>query len=240
MASKKEESNYGQRLTKELFLSVATLIVVSFFFEKELPYSVFGFWTAHGEPKDWLMCAWPLFAWGCGVNIVVKLVTRNDPRVNRNAEGILIGGFINSTVAGLFEEILFRWLFFLSNIVWVKLGNWAFFGWAGFGIGRWLHLTVFGPIANFTTFHTLEGYLTDPDKWAIGAALLASNAFFRDGHRYQGLLGIVNSWCVGMFLFWVMFNYGLPAAILIHFTYDMLIYIVVYVDAAVERALGWT
>ena len=54
--------------------------------------------------------------------------------------------------------------------------------------------------------------------------MLYTNAFFRDGHRYQGPIGVLNSWFAGMFLFWIMFTYGLPAAILVHFMYDFLIF----------------
>lgn len=37
-----------------------------------------------------------------------------------------------------------------------------------------------------------------------------------------------------------MFTYGLVAAIIVHFLYDLLIFFVLYADAAVERLLGWT
>lgn len=159
--------------------------------------------------------------------------------MNRTAELIIAKGAVVSTMAGVGEEITFRWLFFLNNIISVKIGNWFFFGFLGLGIPEWLHLHIFGPIANWTTFGGLESFIFHPTGWAVGAAMLTTNAFFRNGHRYQGLLGVVNSWFGGMFLFWIMFTYGLPVAILIHFTYDFLIYLVRYADAAIERAMGY-
>lgn len=92
------------------------------------------------------------------------------------------------------------------------------------GIPEWFHVHVWGPLANITTGGHLQEYLFHPSGFAVGAALLYSNAFFRDGHKHIGLFGYVNSWFLGMFFFYLMLNYGLPAAILVHFVYDLAVF----------------
>ena len=204
-----------------------------------VPFKFFEFWGVRGSISDWIYSVWPIFAWGTGVTLLHAVFTTNDRRTNRYAENIIVDGTLTSIMAGVFEEITFRWLFFLDNIVSVKIANFFFFGFIGLGIPAWFHTHLVGPIANFMTFHGLESQIFHSSGWAVGAAMLTTNAFFRDGHRYQGFLGVVNSWFGGMFLFWIMFKYGLPVAITVHFLYDFLIFLVMYVDAVVERANGY-
>ena len=97
-----------------------------------------------------------------------------------------------------------------------------------------------GPVVNFLTLGHLQPYLLGSLGWAVGAAIISSNGKFRDGHAYQGLFGWINAWFCGMFFFYLMFTYGILASIIVHFLYDILIFIVVYLDAVIERARGRT
>ena len=231
---------FGKKLWGKIFVSIFILPIIMWIWPWAVPFQFFEFWKMRGTPYEWLYAAWPIFAWGTGISIIGALLTYNDRWINRNAEQIIVGGTVTSAFAGIVEEITFRWLFFLSNIVYVKIGNFLFFGFLGFGIPQWLHLNIFGPIADWATLHYLGQYIFHPTGWAVGAAMLATNAFFRDGHQYLGIFGWINSWFLGMFFFWLMFKYGLPAAILVHFVYDFLIFTVCYADAAIERAIGRT
>jgi len=100
-------------------------------------------------------------------------------------------------------------------------------GWSGYlsGIPEWFHLNAAGPFANWITLGYLEPYIFHPTGWLVGAAMLSVNASFRDNHKYQGWVGVLNSWFIGMFLFWVMFTYGILVAILMHFLYDLMIFL---------------
>lgn len=94
---------------------------------------------------------------------------------------------------------------------------------------KWIYDVLLVPLADFTTFHKLHEYLYatnvhTPYAWAAGGAIVSANAFFRDGHKYQGPLGVVNSWFIGMVFFWVMFTYGVFPAMVVHFLYDFLIF----------------
>lgn len=89
---------------------------------------------------------------------------------------------------------------------------------------EWFHLNVWGPLADYTTGGYLHDTIFHPTGFAVGSAMLYANAFFRDGHKYQGLIGVLNSWFLGMFFFYLMLTYGLPAAILVHFAYDAVVF----------------
>ena len=116
--------------------------------------------------------------------------------------------------------------------------NWIFFGFAGLGLIELLQVHILGPIANWATLGLLERYIDNPANWLIGAALMSSNSMFRNGHRYLGWFGFINSWFIGMFMFYLLFKYGLVACIVVHFVYDLLIFFVRYVDKFIERSFG--
>lgn len=220
-------------------LVVAALVgVIKGVFPSAIPYGFFELWTSKGEVIDWLKTALPVFGWGAGFTAFVSIITRNKPEENRYAEEYLQRGFFVSIRAGLMEEVLFRWLLFLFMIPFVKVMNFILLGFAGFGLVELLHVHIMGPIANFFTLHLLAEQLVNPAIWFIGAGLLAANSRFRDGHKYLGFIGFVNSWFIGMFFFYLMFKYGLLAAILVHFLYDLFIFVVRYIDCVIERRRG--
>tara|TARA_Y100000310_G_scaffold343290_1_gene450203 strand:- start:1500 stop:2417 length:918 start_codon:yes stop_codon:yes gene_type:complete len=89
---------------------------------------------------------------------------------------------------------------------------------------KWLYVEWLCPLANWATLGYLKDFLFHPHSWAVGAGLVSANAFFRDGHKYQGLFGVVNSWFGGMIFFWILFTHGLIACMVVHFLYDFSIY----------------
>ncbi len=177
------------------------------------PFSLFEFWTNSAENWfTWFKIGKPLFIWQCGLIVFLMIITKGGS-INRISLGSV---FILSLLPGIVEEIVFRWLVFLQGVVLFKLINFFFFGWLGLGIAEGIHNLIFGPIVNALTLGYLSYYLVNPQIWFIGASIISTNAMFRDGHAYQGVIGWINSWFMGMFLFWVMLNYGLVNAILIH------------------------
>jgi hypothetical protein len=219
------------------FFSFLFVLVVQWLWPKTIPFGTFEFWKKQ-QIFEGIIASWPIFVWGCGVTLIHAFFTRNRPDVNRNAESLLIGGAVVSIIAGVFEEMIFRWTIFLSGIVAIKVSNFLFFGFLGFGIPEWFQVNISGPVVNFLTLGKMKWLVIDMG-WVVGAATIAANAKFRAEHAYLGPFGLVNSWIIGFFLFWVMFNYGLLTSIIVHFLYDMFIYIVKYVDAAIERERGF-
>lgn len=217
----------------------AGVILWEIFFPDMIPFRLFEFVTLKGSLVDVLKSSWIIFAWGTGFTLVVTLLTRNHPEENHLAEAIFGVDLVSSVIAGVCEEIVFRWWLFFSEIPGYKILNFLLFDFLGWGISEMLHLNVFGPIANFATLGLLKPQLLNAAGWAVGAAILTSNGKFRDGHLYQGPIGWINSWFGGMFFFYLMFNHGLIAAIIVHMLYDVFIDVVVYLDRRWERSGRW-
>lgn len=216
MKSDDDEENSLSNLTYKAFCTFIFLLLVVWIYPAAIyPFSLFSLWGMNGGVSDWIATAFPILLWGGSLSFLIAEPIESGIQI---PEGIFI-----STVAGVLEEIIFRWLFFLDAIVMAKLINFIFFGFLGFGIPEFFHNWFFGPIANFFTFGYMELYLFHHHSWAIGAGILGANALFRDGHKYQGFFGLVNSWCIGLFLFYIMFQHGLVAAIFIHFFYDFIV-----------------
>ncbi|HEU0050913.1 MAG TPA: hypothetical protein VFQ60_02540 [Patescibacteria group bacterium] len=205
------------------FGSILIVLMVKGFWPTLIPFGAFEFWKPKGSIADWFNSGWPLLLWAVILNSAVLAYRRIRKTekyfqmvcTSSRLRKIFLGGLILSTWAGVMEEICFRWLIFLGAIVVVRITNIC-----TFGLAAWFHLHALGPGVDFLSLGYLHSYLFHTAGWAVGAALISSNAFFREGHTYQGLVGVINSWLIGFFLFWIMFTYGLLAAILLHFLYD--------------------
>jgi len=219
----------------EIVTGFVVVPLIMRFFPNVIPFGFFDLWHVNGNLTIWAGYTWPILAWGFLLATCISVFTKNTWEKNKNAEKNLLRGYGISAFAGITEEIGFRWIIFMATIISVKLTNFLFFGWLGFGIWEWFQIHFFGPVGNFLTLGLLSEQLVNPTNWVIGAAILSANAFFRDGHKYQGTLGYVNSWFCGMFFFSVALRFGLPIAIAVHFLYDGIIFTVHYFDCVVER-----
>jgi hypothetical protein len=56
------------------------------------------------------------------------------------------------------------------------------------------------------------------------SAVLWSNAKFRDGHKYQGLTGILSSYVFGIYMYYIAFTHGLLYAIVVHAMFDTILF----------------
>lgn len=236
MATSKEKKESS--ISSQIFGALLIIGIANAWWPDAIPFGFFDFWVPRGSVGEWLRASWPVFVWGGGVTAFFSLISRNSHRENLLAEELLARDVLRSILAGVGEEFCFRWLFFLASCAAIQVGNFLFFGWLGFGIAEWLQLNFFGPIANVMTFHALQPQLFHATGWAVGAGMLAANARFRNGHAYLGILGYLNSWFMGMFFFWLMFTFGLPAAMLVHFLYDLIVFAVQYLDRVLERAVA--
>ncbi len=208
------------------FTSLIMIGIVKHFWPDLIPFGFWDLWKAPHGVWAGVLAGWPILAWG-GFHFLRTWIFVDENHyalAYANAWDTFVNGLKISAWAGITEEIAFRWLIFLGAMPSLVLGNFLFFGCLGFGFAEWFHLHVWGALANWTTFGILEPQIFDPRMWYVGAALLYSNAFFREGHAYQGIIGIINSWFLGMGFFYLTFNYGLGSAIIVHFLYDVLIF----------------
>lgn len=66
------------------------------------------------------------------------------------------------------------------------------------------------------------------DNRMFMVGVLLANVFYRDGKKYQGVLGWINSWYVGLALANVMINHGLFTALAVHLLYDAQFFVAGY------------
>lgn len=175
-------------------------------------------WQPVGSFADAISDVWPIFLWGFGVTFMISVYNRSR---NSIFHGMWHGWFKAvwaSCNAGLFEEMIYRWLYFSVALVLMPAFNVL-----TFGFWRWLNTEVLLPVANWATFGILQPQLID-GNWIIGAAILSANSDFRDEHKHLGLLGYMNSWYLGIIMFYLMFHYGLLSAIAVHILYDISVF----------------
>lgn len=212
------------------FFGLITILVIKGVWPSLIPFDMFQFWTFQGTIKEVFAKSWPLLVWGIALNTPFLLLRDSDSDAQDNAELYYFYGSLLSVWAGVVEEICFRWILFYSEIVGFKCIGALFLG-----LPYLLYGYVIGPVANFFTLGYLGPYLFGSWGWAVGAAIIGSNGKFRDGHTYQGPLGVINSWFCGMYFFYLMFTHGLLAAMLIHFLFDFFVFTLEYITNVIRR-----
>lgn len=232
----KLKAQWGLWIVSAIVLLIMVAVVKGLF-PSAIPYGVFDLWSTSGNPIEWMVASWPILIWATGLTFLVSALTRNKRHENHNAEEYLAKGLWVSLRAGVMEEIVFRWLMFMLAIVSAKVGDWILGGFIfEHGLVWVMNSYILLPIANFFTLGLLEEVLMNGSAWYIATAVLVANSKFRDGHKYQGPFGFINSWFIGMYFFYLMFEFGLVAAIFVHFVYDAFIFGIRYVDRVHERS----
>jgi hypothetical protein len=132
-------------------------------------------------------------------------------------EAMLLQDVYSSVMAGILEETGFRCLFIFIAIISIAVLDLITLGFV-----MWFYQNITFPITDIVTLGLMHDYIYGlPALFMAGA--LSANAQFRDGHRYLGWFGSMNSWFVGLYLLFIMLTYGLAVAILAHIIYDLII-----------------
>ena len=200
-----------------------------------IPYTLGEFWIWDSATVWNGVCApWLIYVWGFALTTfgVFKGHHIFAP-IDDAEEDLLIGGMIRSTIAGVCEEIIFRYFVFYGAIIGTLVVDWILGGFIFDGGLAWfIYYWFMGWLTNLSCAFQLDWLIYNPEvPWFIASAAISANIKFRVEHAYQGFVGWYNSWIAGFVLFWVMFNYGLVAAILVHFLYDIVVYFTLYVWA---------
>lgn len=212
-------------VVRTLCFSLPLLAILYNFFPGWIPYSFFHFWE--WNIAEGMFAVWPIFLWGASVTFLGTFLASTRSEVLKqhgDAPDVAFKGILISVWAGVVEELIFRWIIFYTMMFFVQLTSLL-----TCGIVEWIYLHIEAPILWFLSFGHLEWLLYNQEYWYIGAGAVAANIRFRNGHKYLGLLGYLNSYVLGFVFFWLMFVYGLPAAIFCHFLYDLIIYGVIWV-----------
>lgn len=217
----------------------AFLLFVNWFKPNSFPIGIWDFWKVDSTAiESSLKASIPIFIWGASVTFIACCFQKFEKSVIEKAHEILQKGFVISLIAGVFEEMIFRWLVFYFMMISNQIFNFFFFGFISesAGIPRLVYWYIIAPIVNFFMFFKLDWLLYEKG-WIIGSAAISANSKFRDEHAYLGFIGYLNSWVLGFFFFWIMFSYGIPAAILVHFLYDFVIFGIIYLHVKTRKIL---
>ncbi len=210
-------------------VAIVWIIFLRFAFEWDaIPFRFDTFLFYSGNP---FVTAAPIFIIGFALNAYKMINTVQPLEAHKSLKSIPLTGFTTSLMAGVLEEITFRWVMFFGflGIFWLLD---KFVG------GSLQSLFVDNGPLYFLNIYAVSGYvaiLQPVGNWAIGLAALCSNWKFQEGHSYQGITGNLFSWVGGLFFFKVMFVNGLLAAIFVHFIFDLMTFVMLILDILYEK-----
>jgi len=159
-----------------------------------------------------IVSVWFVFLWAIVGSFFSKRLITDKSKKDLVIEGIWLG--VN---AGFWEELIYRWLLFAIAIIVLPFLNWC-----TFGLIHWVYVSIAIPFTNWITFGFLSPQLLS-DNWVLGAAIVSGSNKFMDAHKNNGVLGYINSWFFGLLCFWIVFNYGIFTAIIVHVVYDIVV-----------------
>jgi hypothetical protein len=217
------------------------LVLVEWRWPQLIPIRLNQFWH-WGLGGPWQQIAgdvWPIFAVGAAVCVVGMLLKLD--KVRELAAELEVAGcawlpvqLLRTPILAAWEEFLYRWLLFYAFIAACAVADSAL-RLVGLGVVEAAYTHVVGPIADFFTLHKVHFALFGPWGWTVGAAVILANGRFRRDHAYQGVLGLIWSWFVGMGFSLVVFRYGILAAILVHTVYNYMAYGIWAIGATLAR-----
>ncbi len=221
------------------FIAILGIIVVRLLLPWEaIPYRFEEFLFLKGTAWEIFLTCWPIFAIGISLNVYLMARSVNPVEVHQNASSIPVTGFFQSLVAGLFEEIVFRWVLlygFMGMIWFIDRITLRIFDVAALQVIA--NTPVVSFFVNFITSGAPE-VAQHPGAWTIGFAAFLSNIKFQRGHLYLGIHGMIFSGIAGLYFFQLTFVHGLFAAIIVHFLFDMLVFVMLLIDILIERLTG--
>jgi len=220
-----------------IVLILPILLIIPLIFPTAIELPLFYYWQYEGILNGFFE-SWPIFVWAFVITSFSLIFSDQDTLKRLNILYVkysddgssLFKCFIDSLLIGIVEEIYYRWLSFYLNILTTKITNFFLFG-----ICRYFYLYIEAPLTNIIFFNKLRWLLYDQVHWSIGSSAIITNGIFRNDHAYLGYFGYFNSWCIGFFQFWIMMNYGLPAAICSHVFYDFIIFSMYFIHGVLLR-----
>jgi len=204
-----------------LILSITGSFVLWMVVNSSYPdfFNPFQFWLLTDDIPGALIQNWPFFLY-CIVLSTIAALFLEKKRFNH--EIVFAQDIYTSVMAGILEEVGYRCLFIFTAMVGITVFNFI-----TMGLVMWLYQNLIFPFTDMITLGLMHDHIYGlPILFAAG--VLSANAGFRDGHKYAGIVGYVNSWFVGFYLICVMLSQGLVIAILVHMIYDLIVAVMKY------------
>ncbi|MES3005184.1 MAG: hypothetical protein V4690_03710 [Patescibacteria group bacterium] len=230
-------------------------------------------------PEGVITYFWPLLLYAASLAIVVTLASGISS--GEEDEAVFGLSLVTGTLAGVWEEIGYRWLYICTAMVSITALNWLLGTFAGSIIGLvilifgllilinaerwnkfvalvpisfgalilwmiwyggysdpvfWIYQNITVPLVNFVTLGNFEMVFNHPNLSPLFVfGIIAANASFRDGHKYQGPVGLLNSWIVGFVMMYATIFYGIGTAIVLHALYNIEVALVRYLARKLSR-----
>ena len=170
--------------------------------------------------------------------------------------GVFIaGGMLSVFLLNWFFSAGLGWIVIIACVLWT-LGIWASEKWSTIvaiipiGIAvlsgvfltqadpvYWLYQSIMLPALNFLSFGSFTEIINNTamhDPLFVMDAI-AANAWFRDGHKYQGWFGVLDSWMFGFVAIYAMMTYGLLTALTLHMAWNTQVYVIRYLKRKVQQ-----
>jgi hypothetical protein len=283
-----------------------------------VPFPLFQYWFVKWDWSEFAKIPWMLLLLGPTLSLFFAITSKNTWMDNVEISDSFWANILTAVKAGIFEEILFRWLLFYMAMFTFALDQWLldvlrgipfingvlslhwiliviivvvgwflgeiavkiavdrdfnrvvrFFGWAVWiankllqiavviALLKWAYLSILFPIVNWVTLGHLENIIYGM-VWMIPAAMISTNWRFGSGHLLNGVIGglsrsqnksplftlvsvvfwgafaVLHTWSLGMLFYWFMMHFGLPVAMAVHAAFDVVITMIVALDAELE------
>ena len=241
---KKDEDKKSPLFTRMIWAFIGMLLI-QWIWPDWIPFETYQFWEIKGNLFQWLTApvVWPFFIWAIvfalGFCLVIphQLGMTSIDGIHRTfreltSGRIILGGVIYSAVMGAVKPVAYRWLFFFNAFFFVWLGNFFLGGFIGYlpgvesewGVIMWIYTKILIPIVDYVSLGYLTEFLRSP-YWLLGAALLSANATAREDRIFKGFWGWISAFFFGFMQFWVLFQFGLVACIVIQVIYSLIMFI---------------
>jgi hypothetical protein len=184
------------------------------------------YWLLTNDIGGALLKSWPLYVYAASLSTIIFFSGRKNSLGIVDDTVIFAGDIYKSVMAGILEEVGFRCFFIFTSMVVITVTNWL-----TWGLVLWLYGHLLIPAMHLVSFGMLDPVLY-ATPLLFTAAMLSANVKFRNGHKYQGLFGFINSWLIGFYLIYVMLTQGLLIAIGVHMIYDIIIGVIKYLRHA--------
>jgi hypothetical protein len=206
-------------------------------------YLLFGWWSdmpgffellfrTHMPMINGLGIVWYIFVIGASATALVGLASaiRGVDRV-RDTKQFFTRGTWLALNAGVFEEIMYRWLRLIGAMAVLNILNIV-----TFGLTRLVVSYILTPVANWASLGILDRVFTGHFGWLIAGGVLIASLRFKSVHRdpeqgsqskrgsFANILGVLTSWYFNLFMFYLVFTCGLWTAIVAHILYELCVY----------------